>query len=214
MGFRYQQNALQSLTFMGSSTFAPRPSTELDEGTTIDLSSVSQDLFVHPVSDVDSPETKSAERREPDLRVLVEADARRELLWESYDVSRSEITMWIESQQVRNYRNASVRSVQDFVSARLVITLPNTTSQYLAAGRQKYIGRNNEKNMQDMRSRARLRWLVLQLTDWGSICLTEEHLKRLDDARTEIPQYVIDLPNSLDKLRKLYGDALPCTVEY
>jgi len=177
------------------------PSQELDEAITFDLSAVNIGIFVRD---------KNAPR--PGLEYKLEADARRERLRESYNFASSEVTVWTDAQRIENSRNAAVRSAQDFVGAWFVIGVPHDTFQLSQRDRASYRGDNNTENIKAMWSRVRPSWVLLELTDWGSLCISEGDMKR--EGQGMPPTYSVDLPGSMDELRKRLGDTSKCTVDY
>lgn len=201
-GFKYRAVMLDppGVVFDGQSTWAPKPSAELDEATTVDLSEVTVDFSVKGAPETASPHN-SADAAKPssDLRLNFSADARRDLLGEFYIANSDEIMMWTPLQEAHEYRNAAVRSIQDLLGATLHVSLTNTTLTLSQRGRERYEGKPNWKSVEKMRRQARLVWLHLHFTDWGDICISEKQMKHAGGI-------TVELPATMEALRSQYGD--------
>jgi hypothetical protein len=192
---------LTSVTFNGTSPLAPIPAQEVDEAITFDLSALKVGIYGR------NKDTKGR----PDLSFPLAVDARREKLGELYNFERTDVTVWTESEPIEHSRNALIRSVQDLLGAHLVIDVPHDTWQLSQVGRARYTGQNNQANVMKMWGLVRLKWIQLELIDWGTLCLSGSDMKREDHGAG--PRYTLELPSSMEKLSDL-GDASKCDLEF
>ena len=119
-----------------------------------------------------------------------------------------EIMMWTPLQEVHEYRNAAVRSIQDLLGATLHVSLTNTTLTLSQRGRERYEGKPNLNTVEKMRREARLVWLHLHFTDWGDICISEQQMKHVGGI-------TVELPATMEALRSQYGDtSRKCEIRF
>jgi hypothetical protein len=191
---------LASLTFLSTSPVAPDPMQEPEEALAFDQSSVSIGIY-RQLGD---------KSRNPDLELRI-APGDNPFVWdEAYDTVQHSVTVWTGLVPLENSRNSSVRSVQDFVGARLHIEVPHGEVSAGKKGGPSYSLSYDVDKITNLMKRARINWVMLDITDWGTICMTKDDLK---DQEPSGGAYEVRLPDSVDELSTKFRNTSKCQVE-